>query len=300
MTHPSHNNQKSLDLRAPSVIINKGAGKTEASSSEIETIFKRHNMRAPNIHVVDPADLGDSFKTVSNDGTDLLIILGGDGTCKSGAEVARRLDIPLVALPGGTMNMLPKALYGTDNYAEALNVALSSSQFRWQAAGNINGEYFYCGAHIGDPTIISDARESMREGDVIEAAKHVPEIIKSISEGDPFKVRVDGEIFDRRSNGLFLSCPFMTRSATRPDAFELASAPRLSMMELAGIGMMALASDWRNSADIRVIQAQTIDIESQGKIDVLLDGEATSFDCPVKISLEPKGVRVLAPEQMHA
>ena len=43
---------------------------------------------------------------------DLLVVIAGDGTANAAAEVCGP-DGPLVApLPGGTLNMLPHALYG--------------------------------------------------------------------------------------------------------------------------------------------------------------------------------------------
>src|SRR5690606_8977715 len=55
---------------------------------------------------------------------DLIIVLAGDGTARAVAARAGP-DGPLVApLPGGTMNMLPKALYGTSDWKEALALCL--------------------------------------------------------------------------------------------------------------------------------------------------------------------------------
>ena len=51
---------------------------------------------------------------------DVLFILAGDGTARSVASKAKP-DGPMIApLPGGTMNMLPKALYGTADWKLAL------------------------------------------------------------------------------------------------------------------------------------------------------------------------------------
>ena len=52
--------------------------------------------------------------------------LAGDGTARSVASKAKP-DGPMIApLPGGTMNMLPKALYGTGDWKLAYTVNLES------------------------------------------------------------------------------------------------------------------------------------------------------------------------------
>lgn len=193
------------------------------------------------------------------------------------------------------MNMLPKALYGTDDWKAALELALDQTQPRWQPAGRINHHIFFCGLIIGDPIIMSDAREHLRDGEVVEAVKQIPEIITSIAHGEEFAFSVDGRVFDTEANGLQIYCPGMTSGATQPESFELASAPQLSMSELVGIGARALTQDWRDSMLIKTAYGKRIEITGQGAFDALLDGEMKAVNCPVDIKLDPQGVQVLAP-----
>ena len=192
-----------LDVfKKPTAIINMAAGSSSDVTDDIEFIFKRFNFPKPVIHLTDPAQLSGLFQDIKTDGTDLLIVFGGDGTCKSGAIAAREAEIPFIALPGGTMNMLPKALYGTDDWKTALELALLQKTPRWQAAGSVNDYIFFCGAIIGDPITMSDARESLREGDVVDAVKRIPDIMTAIAHGEQFEFIVDGQIFDTEANGL--------------------------------------------------------------------------------------------------
>ncbi|HEY0053064.1 MAG TPA: diacylglycerol kinase family protein, partial [Caulobacteraceae bacterium] len=66
---------------------------------------------------------------------DVLFVLAGDGTAGTIASRAGP-DGPLVApLPGGTMNMLPRALYGTADWKAALKVALEEGAPQCVAGG---------------------------------------------------------------------------------------------------------------------------------------------------------------------
>ena len=59
---------------------------------------------------------------------DVIIVLGGDGTARHAAELAPRNGPPLVLLPGGTLNILPRALYGELAWPEALAAALDRGE----------------------------------------------------------------------------------------------------------------------------------------------------------------------------
>lgn len=283
-------------FKKPAVIINIAAGSATDITDDIVGMFKRFNLPEPAVHLVTPPEIGAALEKVKRDVTDLLVIYGGDGTCKAGAITARDANIPLIALPGGTMNMLPKALYGTDDWKTALELALSEKTLRWQVAGTINEHIFFCGAIIGDPIVMSEARESLREGDVIEAVKQLPDIMAAIAHGERFEFKVDGKVFDTESNGLQIYCPFMTAGATSPDKFEIASVPQLSLSELLWVGARALTQDWRDSVHVITAHARQLQIKGQGAFDILLDGEAEQVSCPISIDIQNEGVLVLAPD----
>ena len=69
----------------------------------------------------------------------------------------------------------------------------------------------------------------------------------------------------------------------------------LSVGELLKVGAQSLLMDWRESEDIDVKKIQTLEIEGQGKFEILLDGEAEIIPSPIHVSQEEKGVRVMAP-----
>ncbi len=283
-------------FKTPVVLINIASGSTSDISEALPEIFIRHGLPAPKVYCVEPDGLKDSLQAIKDSAADLLTVYGGDGTCRAGAIVAREAGIPLVALPGGTMNMLPKALYGTDDWHAALEMALAQKQARWQVGGLVNDRVFFCGAILGDPIVLSEARESLRGGEVLSAVKQIPDVLSAIAHGEGFAVEVDGAGFETEANGLQIYCPFMTSGATQPDKFELASVPQLSVSELIGIGAKALTQDWRDSVLVKTAFAERVSIDGQGAFDVLLDGESEQMRCPIEIKFEPEGVMVLAPE----
>jgi len=87
----------------------------------------------------------------------------------------------------------------------------------------------------------------------------------------------------------------MTKGATNPGAFELASVPQLSIAQVFGIGARALTQDWRDSVHVKTAHAQHVSIYGNGAFEILLDGESETVKCPIDVKFETEGVRVLAP-----
>src|SRR5215217_6917097 len=66
---------------------------------------------------------------------------------------------PLVApLPGGTMNMLPKALYGELDWKAALAAILTDGVEKKVSGGEVEGRNFYVAAILGSPALWAQAR----------------------------------------------------------------------------------------------------------------------------------------------
>ena len=285
-----------LQFKSPALVVNMDAGSTRDISEDASKIFQRFSHGQLKTHLSSAQELQDHLRMTAQDGTDLLVIYGGDGTCKSGALAAKTAEIPIIPLLGGTMNMLPKSLYGTDDWEKALEIALSQPSPRWQSAGIINKKMFFCGAILGEPILMSEARESLRGGDISDAVKQVPEILNAISHGEEFEYRADGKIIEKAANTLQIACPYMSSGAVHPTKFELASAPQLSIGQMLEIGAKAITDDWRTSQSVSITLAEDISITGQGGFDVLLDGELESVSCPINIRLQINAVKVMAPK----
>ena len=66
------------------------------------------------------------FAEAAGQKREVLIVLGGDGTIRTAAEACAEKGSYLIPLPGGTMNMLPRALYGNVSWEEALKKTLTA------------------------------------------------------------------------------------------------------------------------------------------------------------------------------
>src|SRR5437764_12494474 len=82
---------------------------------------------------------------------EVLIVLGGDGTIRTAAEACAEKGSYLIPLPGGTMNMLPRALYGNVSWEEALKNTLAAPSLKVLSGGRIAGKQFLIAAIVGAP-----------------------------------------------------------------------------------------------------------------------------------------------------
>ncbi|MBV9509133.1 MAG: diacylglycerol kinase family lipid kinase, partial [Caulobacteraceae bacterium] len=168
----------------------------------------------------EPGEVEAAVRDAAAAGPDLLVILAGDGTARLAAEICGA-DGPLIApLPGGTLNMLPRALYGDAPWREALAAALDHGVERRVCGGRVGGHAFYVAAILGSPALWGHAREAVRAGRFAEALRRM---------GYALRRAFHGEIhyrLDRRRRGeaeaLILISPTISKAMRDKAALEAA------------------------------------------------------------------------------
>ena len=101
----------------------------------------------------------------------MLVVLGGDETIRTAAETCTGTNTYLLPLPGGTLHMLPRALYGDVSWQDALKTTLADPLTKALSGGCTAGELFFVAAIVGAPGLWMEARESVRERDIVDAVE---------------------------------------------------------------------------------------------------------------------------------
>ena len=246
-----------------------------------------------------PAQIPEAVKAAVDARPDLVVVLAGDGTARLAAELCGP-DGPLVApLPGGTMNMLPKALYGTRNWREALDAALAEGVVRPVSGGEVGGKAFYVAAILGAPALWADAREAMRAGKLTLAFMRAQRALNRAFSGR-LRYVLDGA-WIRKAEALTLICPLVSRVLTDEQALEAdglnpagaAEAFRLALKA----GLSGVLGDWRADPAVSSQICRAGRVWAKGWIPAILDGEPQRFDRAVTFSFRPDAFRALAPPQ---
>ncbi len=225
---------------------------------------------------------------------DLFIVLGGDGTIRSAAEAYVENGPILLPLPGGTMNILPKALYGELSWEEVLTQTLAAPSVRTLSGGKVRGKKFYITAIVGAPALWAEARESVREGDLGTALEKAGEAVEHLFEKlVTFKAT---EELQGETEAVAIICPFVSEAlpSTAP-TFEVASIDVEGVLEAVSLATYGAFGKWRDHDRVVLTKTRVVEITSGKNIPAILDGERVNLDSPSRFEFIDEAVKVLVP-----
>lgn len=249
---------------------------------------------AAEIHACLPGELVGRLRSSLDAGPDLLVTLAGDGTVRAAAELVGP-DGPMIApLPGGTMNMLPNAVYGGRPWPEALKLALETGRERDLGGGCIEGHRFLCAAILGSPARLAPAREAARDRRFGAALRQVRSAFGRAFTGR-LRYQLDGGP-RAKAEALVLICPIASKvmRAEEP-VLEAAALDIRGAGELLRLGVNAVVRDWRADPGVDDQFCRKARIWSAHRIPAILDGEAVTLPSLTEIRFDPKVCRVLTP-----
>ncbi len=289
-----------MNLRRIEVVANVASGGVSPEApQEIERIFADHGLAA---HVCAPqtADLANCLRAAVDAAPDLLVVLAGDGTVRTAAELCGP-DGPLLApLPGGTMNLLPHAVYGQRAWPEALAAALAGGEPRMLGGGAVEGRPFLVAAVLGSPALWAPAREAARYGRARLAWLRARRALRRAFSGR-LRYALDS---GRREKAAALS--FLTPAISRgldegEHALEAAILELKGAGDVLSLGFHALVGDWRDAPVVDAVRCRAARVWAAEPIPALLDGEAVRLDSAADVVFRPDLVRVLAaPRDLRA
>lgn len=256
-------------------------------------ILAEHGL-AGRVWTPDDGDLPDILRRAVDAGPDLLAVLAGDGTARAAAELCGPKG-PLVApLPGGTMNMLPQAVYGELAWPEALQAILAQGQVRMLGGGEVEDRLFLVAAILGSPALWAPAREAVRKGRLDLALTRARRAWSRAFTGR-LRYRFPGGPSGKAEALAFL-CPPISRALADDDqALEAAALDPSGAAEAFRLGVHALTGDWRRDPSVRTARCRDAEVWGAQGLPVLLDGEPLRLKPRVRVTWRPDVVRVLAP-----
>jgi diacylglycerol kinase family enzyme len=234
------------------------------------------------------------FAEAAGQKLDIFIVLGGDGTIRTAAEACTETSSYLIALPGGTMNMLPRALYGDLPWEDALKNTLADPSTRRLSGGRVANKQFFVAAIVGVPALWVQARESVREGDIIGVIEKGNVALQNM-----FEAKLHYFISDQingEAEAVILICPLVSEEMSGSEqALEAAVVDVENAAEVIRLATVAAFGKWRDDRKIHLAKTKQLAVQSSKEIPATLDGESVNLGMRAEIDFVSQALTVLVP-----
>ena len=314
MREPEHRAVDQTDSRSPAIFDNdlpaglhghrvtavvnvEGGGCSPESANQVTAIFAEMGMADADVVSAD----GETIEPALIDAaarSDVVVVLGGDGTIRTAAIVCGKAGKLIMPLAGGTLNMLPHALYGTIRWEQALTETLARPRVRIVSGGEAGGQNFFCAAVLGAPSLWADTREALRHGDVVQAAEGAINAIRHHSEALSYRF---GAQEPGEAEAVVVICPLVSKAmASDEQALEASALDPVTALNMLGLAFNAIFNDWRNDPSVTLAKVERVLVSGHGRIPAILDGERVTFRRRVTLSFVPSAFRALVPAELPA
>lgn len=217
--------------------------------------------------------------TLTAKGIDLLLVWTGDGTINAAATAAAGWGGAILPLPGGTLNLLSKALHG-DRPAPDILVDALGGKGRRRAIPTVRsaaGEAFIT-VVAGPATRWAEVRETMRGQGLLEAGLAAPDALEEMMNAPG--VRVSGHA------GTY---PAVILTPTE-GGLHAAGILTEGTIDVLRHGLAWLGGDFRDGPSEDIATAETIILESDRPISLEYDGELRETGSPARFGLAASAV----------
>ena len=284
-------------IRTVEAVVNEASGSVGAGAAEaLEQIVSSYGL-AVRVAGVAPKEISGALERAVAAKPDLLIVLAGDGTARSAAELAGPTGPFVAPLPGGTMNVLPKAFYGERDWRAALHLCLSEGMERPVSGGCVDGRQFFVAAILGSPALWAPARESVRSARFTEAALRALRAWRRAFSGS-IHYRLDGGPVGK-AEAVSMLCPLISKAMDEETALEAAVLTPSGAAEAFRLAFRALWGGWRADPAVQTQPVRHAEVLARGRIPAILDGETVRLPKRATVEFRRVAFRALAPAGAH-
>jgi len=267
----------------PALICNTQSGShDEAVREQIAELCRASGAPLVATFALPDGDIPDAG-ALTQHGIDLLLVWTGDGTINAAATKATGWDGAILALPGGTLNLLSKALHGDRPVSEILADALSGKNRRHTIPTiESDGGTAFITVIAGPATRWAEVRETMRQDGLIEASRAAPEALDEMMNAPGVRVGTDGKAYP-----AVILTP--TAAGIRADGILTEGTGDVLRHGLAWLG-----GDFRDGPSEPIATGKTVVLESDKPISLEYDGELGEVASPATFSLGSSAVDFIA------
>jgi diacylglycerol kinase family enzyme len=295
------------------IVLNARSGSQEAEAAReiLEKVF-RESGRSFGISVATGDEIGRLAREKAKSDCEILVAGGGDGTICGVGEAAREHGKTLGVLPLGTFNYFAKNLGIPLDLEEAARVILDGEPVQASVL-DLDGRLVLNNSSIGiHPAVLLQRRKLYRRWGRSQVTAYLSVLITAFQPPPRLRVRLatdEGEVV--RDTPLVMICS----NAFQMEAFALAGKECLAerkfalyVARLSGratifkLGLRTLLRCLRPAVDYEVICTSDVTIETlrRHSLRAAVDGELERLNSPLRFSVAPRPLCVLAPREKPA
>jgi diacylglycerol kinase family enzyme len=282
------------ELKVGALINISSGGCDSKSEQNMLGILRGAGVVRPRTWCGEAEEMEKLFKEAAKQKLDLLIVLGGDGTIRRAAETCAEASPYLITLPGGTMNILPRALYGDLSWEDALKNTLAAPSTRDLSGGRVANKQFFVAAIVGAPALWVHARESVREVEIIDAMEK-----GSVALQNMFETKLSYLISDEingEAEAVVIICPLVSEEMSSSEqTLEAAVIGVENAADLIRLATLAAFGKWRDDKKIHLTKTKRLALQSSKEMPAALDGETVNLGTRAEIDFIPRALTVLVP-----
>lgn len=276
-------------------LVNPAAGGVDSDGLErMRAALESAGVRDADVVALDTADSDSQLAELAAKDPDMFVIWGGDGTLRAAMSTLGERTKNLLLLPGGTMNMLTKAIHGDMAWDAILARVIAEPRRRTIPAGEANGHLFYCAMIAGAPVRLAEAREAVRRGELVKAASEAKSALESME-----SLHMEAKFRNGYDLGGKLPQTSMIAALVGPlsrgGGMEIAALSDLSAAGAMGLVWSSLVSDWRTAENVQIVEAQSLEINAEDgeDIPILIDGEPMQAGARIRVRYLPEAAQCL-------
>jgi diacylglycerol kinase family enzyme len=191
--------------------------------------------------------------------------------------------------------VLPRALYGDSSWQEALKETLTNPLTKELSAGRVADKLFFVAAVVGAPGLWMEAREAIREGNILNAVGKA---------GVAFQAMFDSTIqyfispqMKGEAEVVAVICPLVSEQMSDSEqTLEAAAIDVENATELLGLATAAAFGKWRDDESVTLTKTRHVIVQSKKDIPLFLDGERVKVGHEAEISFAPHAINVIVPK----
>lgn len=259
------------------------------------------------LELTGPAEIEATIDRALAEKPDILAIGGGDGTILAAAKKLAGTRTALGIIPLGTLNRLARDLKIPFDPEQAATIIVDGKRAAIDVA-DVNGHMFLCNSLLGLPIRVTEQRRALRGRSFAQRLSGYFGVLKNfLSNRRRFTIEVDDGNIKKRvralsiaiSNNPLSQSPGVTLTRERLDGGQLALY--LSKHRSGGamgwtvvkriLGLSEDAPETEESCASRIVLRS-----HRSKVRVSNDGEIEELETPLRYSIAPGALTVMAPK----